>query len=335
MRIRVFLVLFIFVFSHLPSWGQTHRNTTAEYIDLFKNTALQEMQKYKIPASITLAQGILESENGNSTLARNANNHFGIKCKAEWTGATYLHDDDAKQECFRKYKSASESYRDHSLFLTTRERYAFLFQLPITDYKGWAKGLKQAGYATAPTYAEMLIKIIEDNKLYRFDVGDTLRIIAVMIDTTSTKPLALVDTVKKVTNPVFKHDDQEDFQDIVLSKNSRRLGQINGVRFVWAHSGDSYQSIAEDFGLTVKDIALNNDQKKDYTPANGEIVFIELKKDDGPVEFHMVKAGDNMRDISQQYGMKLKSLYHKNRMKYGTEAEPGQRLYLQNMAPVY
>ena len=143
--------------------------TVEEYISLYKDLAIKEMKTYRIPASVTLAQGILESENGNSPLALEANNHFGIKCHKEWTGKTYIYDDDIKDECFRKYIKVEDSYRDHSEFLTTRDRYKSLFDLDITDYKGWAYGLKEAGYATNPRYPEILIRIIEENGLMELD----------------------------------------------------------------------------------------------------------------------------------------------------------------------
>lgn len=315
--------------------GQTKNFTTAEYIETYKNVAQQEMKLYKIPASITLAQGILESDNGNSTLARNANNHFGIKCKEEWTGEKLYHDDDEKAECFRKYKSAWESYRDHSHFLTQRERYAFLFKLEITDYMGWAKGLKQAGYATSPTYAEVLIKIIETNKLYLFDKFDQDiqaniqkdTIIAKNVFTSDSSGNKIMDSIRLLSN------NDIDFQDVVFSENSRRIGQINEVRFIYARKGDSYNSIAIDFGLVAKDISLYNDQKKDHQTVSGEVVFIEYKKETGSVEYHTVLAGETMLGISQLYGIKLRSLYLKNRMKQGTEVNVGQKLYLQKFAP--
>ncbi|MEI6852765.1 MAG: glucosaminidase domain-containing protein, partial [Bacteroidota bacterium] len=162
------LLLLAFLFTSLNILAQS-KQTVEGYIAKYLELAMQEMRIYKIPASITLAQGLLESGNGNSELALNANNHFGIKCKNEWTGDKYYYDDDEKHECFRKYKSDTDSYRDHSLFLTKREYYKALFLLDICDYKGWANGLKKAGYATEPMYAEMLIKIIEDNQLYNYD----------------------------------------------------------------------------------------------------------------------------------------------------------------------
>ncbi len=155
---------------HFPLQGQrNHSMSREDYIKTYSDLAMKEMARVGIPASITLAQGCLESDNGNSTLATKGNNHFGIKCH-DWTGKKIYHDDDAKNECFRSYDSPYESYMDHSQFLTTRDRYAELFELKPHDYRGWAKGLKNAGYATASNYATLLIKIIEDNELYRFDL---------------------------------------------------------------------------------------------------------------------------------------------------------------------
>jgi hypothetical protein len=325
-----FTLLLILLAASL-SFGQTRRITLDEYIKTYKMVAVQEMQLYKIPASITLAQGILESGNGNSDLAVHANNHFGIKCKVEWTGEKYYHDDDALNECFRKYPTSLDSYRDHSVFLTTRDRYASLFQLKITDYKGWATGLKQAGYATDPTYAEELIKIIENNKLFVLD--SSIDIVAKIEAKDSMKiivPLQSKDTTNKAI-----HDDNPDFQDVILTESSRRIGQINGVRYIQARDKDSYTTIALDFGLTAKDIANYNDEKKDHAITDNEIVFIESKKEDGPVEFHKVVPGETLKKISQRYGMKLRSLCRKNHMKPGTEPVEGQNLYLQSTAPVY
>jgi len=156
-----------------PGFSQK-KITVEEYIDKYQDLAISEMKKHRIPASIKMAQAILESGSGNSELAVKANNHFGIKCHKGWTGKTYHKDDDEKDECFRKYKSPEDSYRDHSHFLTSRDRYKSLFDLEITDYKGWAYGLKQAGYATNPRYPELLIRIIEVNGLTRLDAGRRL-----------------------------------------------------------------------------------------------------------------------------------------------------------------
>ncbi|MCC5918404.1 MAG: glucosaminidase domain-containing protein [Cryomorphaceae bacterium] len=172
MKSTLFSLIGFLIFTQ-SAFGQNEDRL--EYIRKYKDIAIQEMIKYKIPASITLAQGILESGNGTSRLAKEANNHFGIKCHLDWEGKKIFHDDDEKNECFRKYKTPEESFRDHSLFLVERGRYKALFDLEITDYKGWAKGLKKAGYATSPTYADVLIRIIEDYQLYVYDAMDISR----------------------------------------------------------------------------------------------------------------------------------------------------------------
>tara|TARA_B100000900_G_scaffold410039_1_gene427018 strand:- start:12959 stop:13825 length:867 start_codon:yes stop_codon:yes gene_type:complete len=160
---RLVIILFF-----LTSFIAAQDMSRTEYIFKYKDLAVAEMNQYGIPASITLSQGVLESGNGNSELARKAKNHFGIKCHSSWEGKKVYHDDDEAQECFRKYPTVAASYRDHSVFLQ-KARYANLFELAITDYKGWAKGLKKAGYATNPEYPELLIKIIENNQLQQYD----------------------------------------------------------------------------------------------------------------------------------------------------------------------
>jgi hypothetical protein len=165
--LRILTCAFLILGFQRPVFAQSE--VRLAYIERFKDIAIFEMQTHKIPASIKLAQGILESGDGSSRLARDANNHFGIKCHTDWTGKRVYHDDDEKGECFRKYKDPAESYRDHSLFLVERSRYRALFELEITDYKAWAKGLRAAGYATNPKYSDLLIRIIEDYQLYQYD----------------------------------------------------------------------------------------------------------------------------------------------------------------------
>ena len=156
-------------FIHLEAQS-AGRMSREEYIEMYSDIAMKEMLRSGVPASITLAQGMLESDNGNSSLAKKSNNHFGIKCHNDWTGKKVHHDDDSRHECFRKYKTVYDSYVDHSDFLMNTSRYAFLFDLDVKDYRGWAKGLKKAGYATSRTYADMLIRIIEENDLHRYDL---------------------------------------------------------------------------------------------------------------------------------------------------------------------
>jgi hypothetical protein len=316
------MIRFLLAMLHMnlffaAAFGQSANSSAMKYINTYKDIAVGEMQTYKIPASIILAQGILESKSGASELATKANNHFGIKCKEEWTGEKYYYDDDAKGECFRKYGSAIESYRDHSVFLSTRSRYADLFKLDIHDYKGWATGLKQAGYATEPKYAGMLIKIIEDNKLYEFD------------------KLAGTAAGNLSKDSLSRSDTDPDFSDVVVDESGRLVGKINGVRCIRAKPNDSYTTIAKDFGLAANDLLHFNDVKTDHILRASELVYIEAKKNKSSTAYHQVKVGETMQGISQRYGIKLRKLYRMNHMKPGTGATPGHTLYLQASAPIY
>jgi hypothetical protein len=313
--------------------------TVPAYIHKYKDIAVVEMQKYKIPASITMAQGILESANGNSELARKANNHFGIKCKTEWMGGKYYYDDDAEDECFRMYPADTDSYHDHSVFLTTRDYYKSLFQLNIMDYKSWAYGLKQAGYATEPRYAEMLIKIIEDNKLYRLDSCAMVIIKdSITMNKINTAPIEVVrktDSLKKVKKIHEIKNNTPDFPDISISQKNREILINNGVKYVLAGKKDTYTTIAEDFGLAAFDIMRYNDIKNNKQLCPGEKVYIEAKKKSSSVEFHVFSVGETMHSISQLYAVQLKELYKKNRMKQGTEPGKGQKVWLKNYMPIY
>jgi LysM repeat protein len=331
------LLSLVFILSGLYISAQQEKSVT-DYIKKYRDLALQEMHLYKIPASITLAQGILETSCGNSELARNANNHFGIKCKEEWTGEKYYYDDDEKHECFRKYRSDTASYRDHSLFLTLRKYYKALFLLDICDYHGWAFGLKKAGYATEPLYAEMLVKIIEDNQLYKYDCPDqqvyrdTLKIS--YIKANSKTQVTVSDTLKPLginIKPRFNNED--DFGEITLAGNSRKVYVNNGVKYVKARKRDSFESIANDFSLTTSEIYHFNDLKQGVFLKEGETVYIESKKKKTEKEFHTTSSGETMRSISQIYGIQLKELYTRNHMKNGSEPKSGQKLWLRNSKP--
>jgi LysM repeat protein len=267
--------------------------STQEYIAIYKYAAMEEMKIYKIPASITLGQGILESASGNSKLARECNNHFGIKCRKNWTGTFCLADDDAPNECFRGYPSAMESYRDHSLFLTGNSRYASLFSLAITDYSGWATGLRDAGYATNPSYAASLAGIIEK---YRLGMYDSMVLLGA------------------------------DY--IVADSQTRREANINGIPAVYARAGQSAEDIAREQDLGLWEIYKYNDLKRGSKLDPGEIVYLKPKRRKGSVETAVVGPGQEMREISQQYGIKLKQLYKKNHLKPGQQVKAGEVLYL-------
>lgn len=277
--------------------------TCADYVEKYKNDAIREMQMFRVPASITLAQGMLESDNGNSALAVYANNHFGIKCHKEWTGETYVQDDDDTNECFRKYPSVYDSYVDHSQFLKTRKRYAQLFELKVTDYKGWAKGLKAAGYATDPKYADRLIEIIERYKLNQYDTEEGLPV--------------LVATPKPETG-----------QTVNTVSSRRDIFLNNNVKYVIVKPGDSFMKIAKELDMGVWQLYKYNELKKDAKLSAGQMIYIQPKRSKAQEEKHTVKPGDTMYSISQRYGIKMKSLYKLNGMEPGTEPKIGDVIKL-------
>jgi len=286
-----------------------------DYIKKYKDIALREMAEFKIPASITLAQGIIETGSGKSRLAKEANNHFGIKCHVGWEGESVKMDDDAPNECFRKYKNAEESFKDHSFFLSQRPRYASLFDLELTDYKGWAHGLKKAGYATNPKYGDLLIKIIEDHELYELD----------KLDVKNKDVISIENEVPKSKN--------RKYEAFGVNKNDRKIFTNNGKKFIFARKGDDFQKIASDFSIYTYQIWKYNDLDKKDKIAEGQMIYIEKKKNDASKPHHVVEEGETMYSISQLYGMKLSQLHKKNRMKKGAEARPGQVLWLQEKKP--
>ena len=321
--------------------GQDRATLFQAYIESYSNIAIDKMREHGIPASITLAQGLLESGAGKSRLAVEANNHFGIKCH-NWTGETIHHDDDALQECFRKYEHAEQSFEDHSTFLTTRQRYAFLFDLDKTDYRAWAQGLKDAGYATDPNYPQRLITIIEDFELYKYDKK---------FDETS-KNTYLID--EKVENIPPKKEtalnleiSDETVENQPTNKSGTRvfhsdkiIGQVNpyfahevktnnGVRYVIASENASYESIADEFGLKVWEIYNINDAVNPSKLHGGEMVYIRQKKTASDrVSYHIVTEGETMRYIAQKHGIRLNALYKRNNMTEDSKPTIGQRIML-------
>ncbi|HEX8517376.1 MAG TPA: glucosaminidase domain-containing protein [Bacteroidia bacterium] len=279
--------------------------TSESYIQSYKDEAIKEMLMYNIPASITLAQGMLESGNGNSDLAVYANNHFGIKCHVGWTGPSYVKDDDAKDECFRKYPSVLDSYTDHSKFLKSRPRYASLFELKRNDYKGWAEGLKAAGYATDPKYTKRLIEIIEMYKLYEYDVQEGIPTITAAAEKPSTP---------------------EKFEP-------REILRFHLIKYIIVKPGDSFYKIAHDTDKDLWQLYKFNDLEPDAKLIAGQKLYLQPKRNRAKEPFHTVKRGETMRSISQLHGIKLKQLYKKNHMKPGDEPKAGEILYLRNSKP--
>lgn len=300
------------------------RITTEEYINKYKHLVIEKQEVYGIPASISMAQGLLESDCGNSRLAIEANNHFGIKCKNDWTGMTISHDDDAKGECFRKYRTVEESYKDHSEFLDKSARYAELFNLSPTDYKGWAHGLKKCGYATNPRYAELLIKIIEDNKLYLLDTQADL-----IVDTKIDDTLEPIEIVGETAGDAEKID-VDNFAVSLRSVAGYQVYVNNGSEFVVAKRGDSYASISRAVGISERKLRKFNDASPTDEPVAGSAVYIRAKSNkatNGKL-LHTARPGETLHSLSQQYGIKLKRLAKLNRLNVYDKLSAGQQVRL-------
>lgn len=297
--------------------ANAQRMTKEEYIEKYKGIAIEQMKKNGVPASIIMAQALIESANGNGTLAKEANNHFGIKCHKGWTGPTVHHDDDAPNECFRKYDDVRLSYEDHSKYLLSNKRYAFLFELPTNDYKSWAYGLKKAGYATNPRYSEILIKQIEDNQLYLLDQGVDI--------TFANRPAT---TYKKKSKSRGSADDGF----VVDIYNKRSTSDCNGVKFVVAKDGDSVDKLSEQYGLMRWQLYKYNELSEDSVIRTGQRIYIQPKRNSASKgnEFYTASEGDTMYQIAQNFGMKLSVLYKKNEMKRGDEPTAGQKIYLRS-----
>lgn len=299
----VVLALVCLLFSIQGASAQMKWNSAYQsYIDQYKDLAIEQMLRYNIPASITLAQGLFESAAGRSNLTRSGNNHFGIKCHG-WTGKRTYHDDDAAGECFRAYDNARQSYEDHSRFLATQSRYARLFSLKRTDYRGWARGLKQCGYATNPQYASKLTQIIELYGLNKYDRATTYdRFIAKHASEESPGP----DGVRYV------------------------IKAYNDNYYVIAKKGETYKSLGKELGISGRKLAKYNERDKRETLDDGDVIYLKKKRNKAERNFknrpHTVKAGESMYSIAQKYGIRLKSLYKKNRLSPDYNIRVGDKL---------
>ena len=301
--LRSILFALLLQFTAMAAGAQRRNSSYHEYIKKYAPLAVEQMKRHKIPASITLAQGLLESGAGKSRLARQSNNHFGIKCHG-WKGRKVYHDDDAKDECFRAYRKVEDSYEDHSEFLTKGARYAFLFKLKVTDYKGWAKGLKKAGYATDPSYANRLISIIEDYELYKYDREG-------MSKRETRKWERLIEKEPWLVNP-------------------HQVYIANGLAYVVARAGDTFQLLGGEFDISWKKLVSYNDLHKEYTLEEGDIIYLKKKnkKAQKPYDYYIVRSGDSMHSISQKFGIRLKNLYKMNKKDADYVPEVGHKLKL-------
>lgn len=302
------ILLVLFCATAVTSLVAQQTISPREYADRYAEMAVRKMHEYGIPASITLAQGILESGSGNSELARQANNHFGIKCHSDWTGDGFYMDDDAADECFRVYASVEESYADHSIFLSSRARYKFLFtDYERTDYEGWAGGLKRAGYATNPRYPQLLIDLIERLQLDAYDTapypgGEGRPVLVAGTD---------ADTVDDRPEGVF----QFNRTDAVVYRGET-LGQLAARHDVDADRLKKYNDLYMGEPLT-----------------EGMNVYLQPKRRRGSRKVHVVREGESVWEISQMEGVRLTKLMKRNRLDPGEEVRPGELLYLRKKAP--
>ncbi len=360
----IFVILILLLYScsstrkasRSGSSGAPTPNYAIEYMNKYNSLAISEMRRTGIPASITLAQGMLESNYGRSTLATRGNNHFGIKCHSDWRGEKIYHDDNRRGECFRSYPTAEDSYRDHSDFLTTGSRYKDLFKLSSTDYKGWAHGLRKAGYATDPKYATLLIKKIDDYGLHVFDTGSAnpssgqtpatpdleqktgqQPVTTVPKQTTGQQPATPVqktaDTlrvppVQKTADPVQTQQEIQAPIKVISLITGRKVRENNGVQYIIAVEGDTFKSIAEEYQLLALEVNRYNDLPPDAPLKPGQFIYLQPKRSKAAEgnSIHIVKAGETMYILSQKYAVKLSALYKMNVMDEGTECIPGQKV---------
>ncbi len=334
------LVYLLFALS-MATMLHAQNMTIEEYINTYKDLAVQEMIRTGVPASITLAQGIVETESGNSKLVKKSNNHFGIKCKETWTGPTVSHDDDARGECFRKYESAEQSYIDHSDFLRTRKHYHFLFGLDPADYKAWAYGLKKAGYATNPAYPQMLIKYIEKYNLNEYSLialgkkkAEEPFIVKTEQPVISEQPVTT--TVQQTITPAEVQQTSDVVKEIikkpVVNYPSGEF-KINETKVIYATQGTAFLAIAQKYNLPLKWLFDFNDLKEAEVVEQDQLIFLQRKRLVGANPFHVVASGETVYDIAQAQGIRLEALLKLNQIPVNKQPATGEQLYLQSPAP--
>ena len=348
MQNKTALLAFFFLLSGLVARSQD-QEIIFNYINTYKDIAVEEMQRTGVPASIKLAQGIHETLAGTSDLVQKSNNHFGIKCKSSWQGESVSHDDDAKGECFRKYKSPSDSYRDHSDFLKNSQRYASLFNLNPLDYSAWAYGLKKAGYATNPKYPQIIIKLIEDYHLQDYTLialgkGPAKEEAIAKTDfPAETKKdfipgvAASVRTIETQKNTVSDNGNSSSQREenVVAKRSTYPSGEfkLNETRVVYAAQGTSFLSIAQQYNVPLARIFEFNDMKEQETLAKDQLIYLQRKRKTGNSEFHIVRQSESLHDIAQEEAIRLESLLEYNQLQNGMQPKSGTKLYLTTKAP--
>jgi LysM repeat protein len=300
----------------------------SEYINHWKDEAILQMALHKIPASITLAQGILESADGNSELASKSNNHFGIKCHDDWKGDKVYHDDDSKGECFRKYEHARESFEDHSLFLK-RKRYEALFELKTDDYEAWARGLKKAGYATNPQYADLLIRIIEENKLHEFDKEGMKFIKSGELPDGNKAPVAALPNESKKGKGKKNKGDGDVPSEITLGSGRQVKFSENDIKYIIAKKGDSFKSLAEELDMMPWQFKKYNELNDNSSLEEGQIIYLQPKRNKSRESAsYLVQEGETLWQISQKFGVKVNKLRKYNNLEENATVKPGETLKL-------
>lgn len=319
---RLLIVLTILCSLLITTYGQNNKAVNA-YIEKYKELAINEMIRTGVPASITLAQGILESCAGQSDLVKASNNHFGIKCKKDWAGKVVYHDDDAKGECFRSYDCAEESFKDHSDFLKTRPHYAFLFNIDPIDYEDWAYGLKKAGYATNPVYARNLIKTINDYNLQQYTLlalqgkpsGNDIAVNDVQQESDE-------DISKTVSEPAMKEEAVETI------KYSQGVFNINGVKVIYMPAGVSLFALASNYHISYNKLLDYNELDNVDILIEGRLIYLEKKPKKSDKDFHIVAANETIELIAQKEGVQLESLISYNKVNKGIKLSEGSKIYL-------
>jgi LysM repeat protein len=324
-------------------FGQSESQRASSYISQFAELAIKEMLRTGVPASITLAQGIHETAAGQSDLASFANNHFGIKCKGDWVGETMSHDDDTKGECFRKYSSVEDSYKDHSDFLKNRPHYAFLFKLDPTDYEGWAKGLKKAGYATNPAYSQKLIKTIVENNLQQYTLvalqrqqGFESDVFAVQTPELKKVEAAPSSSLRTNTNtsPTTLLPGSKPKPSLKGNYPSNSVFNINEAKVILATTGTSLFAVAANYSVTYKKLLEFNDLEETDILNEDQLIFLQKKAKKGSKDYHIVEENETLHDVAQKEGIQLGSVLEYNRLEKGMIPAVGEKIYLKSLAPV-
>lgn len=325
---RLFVILAVIFLSSVSASAQ-QADIINNYIASYRHIAIEEMKRTGVPASIKLAQGIHETMAGQSDLVLRSNNHFGIKCKSSWKGESVSHTDDAPNECFRKYPNPDDSYRDHSDFLKTNQRYAFLFTLDPEDYQGWAHGLKKAGYATNPKYPAIIIRLVEEYNLQQYSLIAMGKIADdkawVKTTTAGSNELLQVPAVKQEKMPASV---------TAINQYPETVFKINGTRVLYAKKGTPYLTVAQQYDIPLSKLFEYNDQDQpsEAVPFD-QLIFLQKKRKTGNQDFHLVAAGETLYDISQMQAIRLQSLLEFNFLSPGMEPAPGEKIYLKSKAP--